>query len=80
MRLLHMKKIYSRLLAITLTLVLSATMIVATSYAWFVLSDSPAVNGIQVTIGGGNTILVAADLTETRDGAVYHYPDRFPTH
>ena len=72
-----MKKIYSKMLAITLALILSTTMIVTTSYAWFALSKSPAVNGIQVAIGGGNTILVAADLTETADGKVYHYPDRF---
>ena len=33
--------------------------------------------GIQVTIGGGNTILVAPDITEVVDGIAYHYPGKF---
>lgn len=72
-----MRKVYIKLIALSLTLALSVSMVVAASYAWLVLSKSPEVSGIQVTIGGGNTILVAADLTTTVDGVTYHYPDRF---
>ena len=72
-----MRKIYIKLIALSLMLVLSVSMVVAVSYAWVVMSTSPEVSGIQVTIGGGNTILVAADLTRQIDGVTYHYPDQF---
>ena len=72
-----MKKIYFKLIAITLTLVLSVTVVVMSSYAWFVLSGNPVATGIQISIGGGNTILVAPDVTQVVDGQTYHYPGRF---
>lgn len=72
-----MKKIYIKLIAITLSLVLSVSAVVTVSYAWMVLSVHPTAEGMQISIGGGNTILVAADLQKEVDGAVYHYPDRF---
>lgn len=72
-----MKKIYLKLIALSLTLAVSVTMVVAASYAWVVLSSQPEVAGIQVTIGARDTILVAADITETVDGVEYHYPDHF---
>ena len=71
------KKIYIKLMAITLSLVLSVSAVVTVSYAWMVLSVSPAAEGMQISIGGGNTILVAADLCKTVGGTVYHYPDHF---
>lgn len=72
-----MKKIYFKLIALSLMLVVSVSMVAAVSYAWVVMSTSPEVSGLQVTIGGGNTILVAADLTRVIDGVTYHYPDQF---
>lgn len=72
-----MKKIYSKLILITVTLLLSVAVVVTSSYAWFVLSKSPAATGIQVAIGGGNTILIAPDVTEVVDGVEYHYPGQF---
>ena len=72
-----MRKIYLKLIALSLMLAVSVTMVVAVSYAWVVMSTNPEVSGLQVTIGGGKTILVAADLTREVDGAVYHYPDQF---
>lgn len=73
-----MKKVYVKLTAMALVLLLAITVVVSASYAWFVLSDSPEVNGIQVSISGGNTILIAADLTHVGDdGVIYHYPDAF---
>lgn len=72
-----MKKIYSKLIAITMALVLSVSVVVMSSYAWFVLSSSPAMEGMQITIGGGTTILVAADMSREIDGKVYHYPGNF---
>ena len=72
-----MNKIYMKLIAISLTLVLAVSMVVLTSYAWFVLSGNPEVAGIQVSIGGSNTILIAPDMMLEADGQVYHYPGRF---
>lgn len=57
---------------------LSVVLLVSTSYAWLVLSSSPAVTGIQVSIAGGSTVLIAPDICETAvDGTVYHYPGYF---
>ena len=72
-----MNKIYTKLIAITLALMLSISVVVMSSYAWFTLSDSPMAQGISIAVGGGNTILIAADLTQTIDGVTYHYPDGF---
>lgn len=72
-----MNKMYFKLIAITLTLILSASVVVMSSYAWFVLSGNPVATGIQVTIGGGNTILVAQDITQVVDGETFHYPGHF---
>lgn len=77
-----MKRIYTKLFLTVMALVLSATMVVSACYAWLVISQSPAVDGISVMIGGGKTILLAADLTKTvvtADGSetVVHYPGSF---
>lgn len=74
-----MKKIYLKLIATTLILVLSIAAVVSASYAWFVLSENPAVSGIQVSLSGGNTILIAADdtYTDPKTGITYHYPGKF---
>ena len=72
-----MRKVYLKLIAISLTLFLSVSVVAMSSYAWLVLSGNPAVSGIQVVIGGGNTILIAPDVTEEVDGVTYHYPGTF---
>lgn len=72
-----MKKAYIKLLLTLTSLVVSMVMVVSVSYAWMVLSNNPVAEGIQITIGGGNTILVAADMTREADGTVYHYPGAF---
>ena len=70
-------KIYQKLIASCLVLAIMAVMLVAVSYAWITLSSSPTVSGIQISIGGGNTIRIAPNLTETVDGKIYNYPGRF---
>lgn len=73
-----MKKNYWKLISVILALLVSVTVLFSSTYAWMVLSSSPAVNGIQVAIGGGNTILIAPNMKETdQDGTVYNYPGRF---
>ncbi len=63
-------------------LVAGVTMAVTVSYAWFTISDSPVVNGIEITVSGGNTILLAPDVTQKVIGAggeelTVHYPGAF---
>lgn len=72
------KKMMSKLSVSIMALVLAATLVVTTSYAWLTLAGSPEVDGIKIIIGGSNTILVAPDQTFTgEDGSVYHYPGAF---
>jgi len=72
-----MKKMIIKLTAASLSLVLAVTVAVMSSYAWLTLSDSPTVNGIYVAVGGGNTILVAPNLTASWDGQTYDVPGTF---
>jgi len=73
-----MRKVYIKLIAMSLTLLLSVTMVIMTSYAWLVLSGNPMATGIQVAVGGGNTILTAPDIVyREENGNIYHYPGRF---
>lgn len=72
-----MNKMVSKLIMALLALMLAVSVAVMSTYAWMVLSANPVAEGIQITIDGGNTILVAPDMTQTQDGAVYHYPGKF---
>ena len=77
-----MKKIYIKLFFTFISILVSAIMVVSVSFAWLVLSKSPAVNNISVMIGGGKTILLAPDLTTTVIDAsgeekIVHYPGKF---
>lgn len=72
-----MSVVFRKLVATIVTLLISVTMVVAVTYAWMTLSSSPAVEGFQISLAGGNTILVAPDFTTTVDGTTYHYPGYF---
>jgi len=72
-----MKKMLLKLTAASLMLVIAVAMVTVMTYAWTTLSSAPAAEGIQITIGGGNTILIAPDNCQTVDGKAYHYPGRF---
>lgn len=73
-----MKKIHIKLISVVLTLILSVSVVAASSYAWLVLSNNPVATGVQVAIGGGNTVLIAPNIRkESVDGAVYNYPGHF---
>ncbi len=72
-----MKRISVKLVAMLLVLLVAMVTVLSASYAWLVISSSPAANAIQVAISGGNTILIAADIAQTVDGVTYHYPDSF---
>lgn len=77
-----MRKIYMKLASSLLSVLMALVMVVGASYAWMTISESPAVNGINVSIGGGKTILLAPDLTEILTDAngnevLLHYPGEF---
>jgi len=66
-----------KLIAAGLALVMAVAMIVTVTYAWVALSSTPEAAGIEVSIGGGNTILIAANKSVTVDGVTYNYPAHF---
>ena len=73
-----MKKVYFKLVFLTIMLLAALAAVVTVTYAFFILSTDPVMNGITVTLGGGNTILLAPDLQETLDnGQTVHYPGEF---
>lgn len=72
-----MNKSISKLVMAVLALILAVTMAVMSTYAWMILSKSPSVEGLQITIGGGNTILIAPNVTQNVSGIVYNYPGAF---
>ena len=72
-----MTKKYSKLIIALISLLVAFSVVVVTTYAWVTLSNNPVADGIQVTIGGGGTILIAPDMTEQVDGVTYHYPGVF---
>jgi len=72
-----MKKSLLKLVSIGLIAVITLVIVITSSYAWFSMSDSPSLAGLQVKIGGRNTILIAPDISETVDGQSVHYPGAF---
>ena len=73
-----MNKILTKLFACLAALVIAASLMVVSTYAWLTMSSAPDVAGMQIRIGGKNTILIAADCTvENEDGTVSHYPGAF---
>ena len=70
-----------KLTALALMVVMTLTVAVTSTYAWLTMSSSPVLEGLRVTVGGDNTIKVAADISgETEDGTTVHYPAAFTNH
>lgn len=72
-----MNHIIKKLVLASVAVVVSVILTVAVTYAWTTLSSAPEAAGIQISIGGGNTILLAPDLLETVNGEACHYPGNF---
>ena len=72
-----MNKMTRKFIVAIMALILTAVMLVTVSYAWMTLSEAPVAEGIQITIGGGNTILIAPNQTKVVDGELYHFPGHF---
>ncbi|MBQ8260654.1 MAG: hypothetical protein IJY97_13955, partial [Clostridia bacterium] len=72
-----MSKIIRKLIASILILSILSVMMVAVTYAWSTLSTSPTVNGLQISIGGTDTIKIAPNQSVTVNGKEYNYPGVF---
>ncbi len=70
-----------KLTALALMVIMSLTVAVTSTYDWLTMSSSPVLEGLRVTVGGDNTIKVAADISaKTEDGTTVHYPAAFTEH
>ena len=72
-----MKKSNHKLIASAFLVLAAISLIVTVSYAWITLSGTPALAGVEINIGGTNTIKIAPNITEVVDGKVINYPGNF---
>lgn len=73
-----MNKLLAKLIASILALTVAAALVAMSSYAWLTLSNTPEINGIHISIGGSNTLMIAPDkVVQNADGSVSHYPGVF---
>ena len=72
-----MNKIFRKLIAAFTMLAILLVLVITVSYAWLTISLSPEVQGISISLGGGNTILIAPNQTQIANGGIYHYPGKF---
>lgn len=74
----YLTKHLTKLVAAIVLLITAATLLFTGTYAWFVLSTNPEVGGVQISIGGANTIQVAPDIcTLGEDGTETHEAGTF---
>lgn len=67
------RQYHIKILASALLIVLSLSMLVMVTFAWYVMSTAPEVSGMQIQIGS-DTIRVAPDC---KDESGRHYPGAF---
>ena len=67
------RQYHIKILASALLIVLSLSMLVMVTFAWYVMSTAPEVSGMQIKIGS-DTIRVAPDC---QDASGQHYPGAF---
>ena len=72
-----MKKTLIKLSAAALMAVIALVVAVVSTFAWYSISGSPEVKGIQLKIGGSGTIQIAADIAVVTADGVVHYPGTF---
>lgn len=72
-----MKKTLMKLSAAAILAVIALVVAVVSTFAWYTVSGAPEVAGIQLNIGGTNTIRIAADISVVTEEGVLHYPGRF---
>lgn len=69
--------VHKKLTSAVILMVVSLSLMVTVSLAWFTLSTAPAVESIKLVIGGDNTIKIASNVQETIDGVTVNYPGFF---
>ncbi len=72
-----MNKIIPKLVSAFMILLISMIMVVMSTYAWMTMSGTPEIGGINISIGGLDTILIAPDIKKEVDGVIVHYPGDF---
>lgn len=72
-----MEKILRKTIAAGLMVVITLVLVITATYAWMTYSIAPEVQGIQVSLAGSSTILVAPNVTKIVNGKIYHYPGKF---
>ena len=68
------RQYHIKILASALLIVLSLSMLVMVTFAWYVMSTAPEVSGMQIQIGS-DTIRVAPDCIDA--SGQHHYPGAF---
>lgn len=68
------RQYHIKILASALLIVLSLSMLVMVTFAWYVMSTAPEVSGMQIKIGS-DTIRVAPDCQDA--SGQHHYPGAF---
>ena len=68
------RQYHIKILASALLIVLSLSMLVMVTFAWYVMSTAPEVSGMQIKIGS-DTIRVAPDCIDA--SGQHHYPGAF---
>ncbi len=71
-----MNKSLIKLFTIGASLIITLVVVISSSYAWFSMSTTPSVTGMQIKIGS-NTIKIAPDVATVVDGKKVHYPGTF---
>ena len=72
-----MKKSLMKLSAAAILVVIAVVVSVVATFAWYVVSGTPEVGGMQLNIGGSHTIQIAADVSVVTADGVVHYPAAF---
>jgi len=70
-------KITSKLFTSIILMVVSFTLMVSVTFAWFTLSDNPSLTNVKITIGGDSSIQIAPDIQVSTDERMYSYPGKF---
>lgn len=72
-----MKKTLMKLSTAAGLAVIALVMAVVSTFAWYAVSGTPEVGGMQLNIAGSATIQIAADIAVTTEDGVVHYPGVF---
>lgn len=72
-----MKKTLMKLSAVGILALIALVVTVVSTFAWYSVSGTPELGGLQLNIGGSNTILIAPDITLVTEDGTVHYPGTF---